>query len=53
MSLAFYAEIYNSLLRVLSTLSGVLGAVGVVPGKATAIGGHNGIDNVLELPDAR
>ena len=37
----------------LSTLSGVLGAVGMVTGKATAVGGDKGIDHVLELPDAR
>jgi hypothetical protein len=37
----------------LSTLSGVLGAVGSVTGQPTAVGGHNGIDEVLHLPDAR
>jgi hypothetical protein len=35
----------------LSTLSGVLGAVGSVTGQSTAVGGHNGIDEVLHLPD--
>jgi hypothetical protein len=37
----------------LSTLSGVLGAVGSVARKSAAVGGHNGIDEVLQLPDAR
>jgi hypothetical protein len=44
---------FNSLIRALSTFSGVLGAVGMVTWKATVVGGHNGIDDVLELPDAR
>src|SRR5215211_2668391 len=39
--------------EVLSTLSGVLGAVGLVTGQSTAVGGHNAIDVVLQLPDAR
>ena len=37
----------------LSTLSRVLGAVGSVARKSAAVGGHNGIDEVLQLPDAR
>jgi hypothetical protein len=39
--------------EVLSTLSGVLGAVGLVTGKPTAVGGNKGIDELLQLPDAR
>ena len=37
----------------LSTLRGVLGTVGSVARKSAAVGGHNGIDEVLQLPDAR
>jgi hypothetical protein len=37
----------------LSTLSGVLGAVGSVTGQPTAVGGDKGIDEVLQLPGAR
>jgi len=39
--------------RMLSTLCGVLGAVGSVARKSAAIGGDKGIDEVLHLPDAR
>jgi hypothetical protein len=39
--------------EVLSTLSGVLGAVGLVTGQPTAVGGNKGIDELLQLPDAR
>jgi hypothetical protein len=39
--------------EVLSTLSRMLGAVGLVTGQPTAVGRHNGIDKVLHLPDAR
>jgi hypothetical protein len=39
--------------RVLSTLSGVLGAVGSVTRQSTAVGGNNGIEEVLHLPDTR
>jgi hypothetical protein len=38
---------------VFSTLSRVLGAVGCVTGQSIALGGHEGIDQVLQLPDAR
>jgi hypothetical protein len=37
----------------LLTLSGALGTVGSVTRKSVAVGGHNGIDEVLQLPDAR
>ncbi len=37
----------------LSTLSRVLCTVGLVTGQSTAVGGHNRIDEVLRLPDAR
>src|SRR5919107_3025248 len=39
--------------EVLSTLSRMLGAVGLVTGQPTAVGGDEGIDEVLHLPDAR
>jgi hypothetical protein len=39
--------------EVLLTLNGVLSAVGSVTGQSTAVGGHNGIEEVLQLPDAR
>src|SRR5215218_3609089 len=39
--------------ELLSTLSWVLGAVGLVTGQPTAVGGDKGIDEVLQLPDAR
>jgi hypothetical protein len=38
--------------EVLSTLSRVLGAVGCVTKQPTAVGGYNGIDEVLQLSDA-
>jgi hypothetical protein len=37
----------------LSTLIGVLGAVGSVTGKSAAVGGDKRIDELLQLPDAR
>ena len=40
-------------LRALLALSGMLGAVGSVTGQSTTVGGHNGIEEVLQLPDAR
>jgi hypothetical protein len=39
--------------EVLSTLSRVLGAVGLVTRQLTAVGGDKGIDELLQLPDAR
>jgi hypothetical protein len=39
--------------EVLSTLNGVLSAVGSVTGQSTPVGGHNGIEEVLQLPAAR
>src|SRR5215213_2479338 len=44
---------FNSLIRALSTFSGVLGAVGMVTWKVTVVGGDKGIEEVLQLPDAR
>jgi hypothetical protein len=39
--------------EVLSTLIGVLGAVGSVTRKSAAVGGDKRIDELLQLPDAR
>jgi hypothetical protein len=39
--------------EMLSTLSRSLGAVGLVTGQPTAVGGDKGIDEVLQMPDAR
>jgi hypothetical protein len=44
--------VLDDLVEGLSTLSGVLGAVGSITGQSTTVGGHNGIEEVLHLPDA-
>jgi hypothetical protein len=48
--LGSHLAVPDDLLRVLSALGGMLGAIGSVAGQSTAVGGDKIIDEVQQLP---